>query len=233
MLEVRGLSGGYGKAQVLFDLSFEIGRGEAICLMGRNGMGKTTTIRTVMGLLPAWGGDVRFKGQALPRRSAARVARAGVGLVPEGRQIFPNLTAEENLLVTAANRAGRSVPWTLERVYDLFPGLAERRHAHGNLLSGGEQQMLAIGRALMTNPELLILDEATEGLAPVVRDQIWLCLKRLRALEQSILIVDKHVKHLATLVDRFYVIERGRIGWSGTLADVGGDPQRLTQYLTV
>jgi len=233
MLEVRGLSGGYGKAQVLLDLSFEIGAGEAICLMGRNGMGKTTTIRTVMGLLPAWGGEVRFKGQALPRRSAARVARAGVGLVPEGRQIFPNLTAEENLLVTAANRAGRSDPWTLGRVYDLFPGLAERRHAHGNLLSGGEQQMLAIGRALMTNPELLILDEATEGLAPVVRDQIWLCLKRLRGLEQSILIVDKHVKHLAALVDRFYVIERGLIGWSGTLADVGGDPQRLTQYLTV
>jgi branched-chain amino acid transport system ATP-binding protein len=233
MLSVKGLSGGYGRAQVLFDLSFDVGRGEVVCLMGRNGMGKTTTVKTVMGLLAPWAGDVSFEGRRLNGWSAARVARSGLGLVPEGRQIFPNLTLDENLLATAANRAGAPDPWTPARVFDLFPSLAERRASFGDLLSGGEQQMLAIGRALMTNPKLLILDEATEGLAPVVRDQIWGCLGRLRALGQSIVIIDKHVQKLSTLADRFYVLERGRIVWSGGSAELRGEHERLNRYLSV
>jgi branched-chain amino acid transport system ATP-binding protein len=201
--------------------------------MGRNGMGKTTTIRTIMGLLPASDGEVLFAGESLRGVPTARVARRGLGLVPEGRQIFPNLTVDENLAATAANRSGSASPWKRERVYDLFPALAERRASFGNLLSGGEQQMLAIGRALMTNPRLLILDEATEGLAPVVRDQIWECLGRLRALGQSILIVDKHLKKLAVLADRFVVIEKGRNAWTGTVRDLDGDVGRLAGFLAV
>ena len=233
MLQVTGLCGGYGRAQVLFDLSLAVDEGEVVCLIGRNGMGKTTTIRTIMGLLPAWEGEVRFRGEDLRGVPTARVARRGLGLVPEGRQVFPNLTVDENLAVTAANRAGHTTPWTREKVYDLFPGLAERASSPGNLLSGGEQQMLAIGRALMTNPRLLILDEATEGLAPVVRDQIWTCLGRLRALGQPILIVDKHLKKLSALADRFVVIEKGRNAWTGTLSDLDGDPRKLAVHLTV
>ena len=231
MLSVRGVSGGYGRAQVLFNLDLTVGDGEVVCLLGRNGMGKTTAIRTIMGLLPAWTGVIRFQGEELGGVPAARIARRGIGLVPEGRQIFPNLTAEENLRVTAANRAKHPDPWTTARVLELFPALAQRRASWGNLLSGGEQQMLAIGRALMTNPRLLILDEATEGLAPVVREQIWACLARLRAMGQSILIVDKHVKKLAVLADRFVVIERGRTVWTGALSDGGGDESHLARWL--
>jgi branched-chain amino acid transport system ATP-binding protein len=179
MLQVSNLQASYGAAQVLFDVTFEVGAGEVVTLLGRNGMGKTTTVKTVMGLLPPRGGAIRFDGKAVAGLAPYRVAQAGIGLVPEGRQIFPNLTVEENLVATAASRFGSR--WSLERVYELFPRLKERRSNMGNQLSGGEQQMLAIGRALMTNPKLLILDEATEGLAPLIRNEIWSCLKRLKA----------------------------------------------------
>jgi len=233
MLKVEGLSGGYGRARVLFGLDFAVNQGEVVCLLGRNGMGKTTTIKTVMGLLPTWSGEVVFDGARLSGQSAARIARLGLGLVPEGRQIFPNLSVHENLIATAANRAQNASPWTIERIYDLFPALMERRTAPGSLLSGGEQQMLAIGRALMTNPKLLILDEATEGLAPVIRDQIWACLGQLRAEGQSIIIVDKHIKKLAALADRFYVIDKGRIAFTCKPSELGPDHRELTRYLAV
>jgi len=233
MLKVHALSGGYGRARVLFDIGFEVNEGEVICLLGRNGMGKTTTIKTLMGLLPAWSGDVEFNGARLTGQSASRIARLGLGLVPEGRQIFPNLSVHENLIATAANRMFERNPWNVERIYDLFPGLKERRSSAGSLLSGGEQQMLAIGRALMTNPKLLILDEATEGLAPVIRDQIWACLARLRHEGQSIIIVDKHIKKLAALADRFYVIDKGRIPFQCRPHELGPDHAELTRYLAV
>jgi branched-chain amino acid transport system ATP-binding protein len=233
MLEVRNLSGGYGKGQVLFDMSFSVEAGQAICLLGRNGMGKTTTVKTLMGLLPAWAGEISFDGASIARLPAARIARRGLGLVPEGRQVFPNLTAHENLVATASNRLGTARPWTADRIYELFPGLHARRSAAANLLSGGEQQMLAIGRALMTNPRLLVLDEATEGLAPVIRDQIWACLSQLRAVGQSIIVIDKHIKRLAAVVDTFYVVERGRIAWSGPAGLVRSDPGIVDRYLSV
>jgi branched-chain amino acid transport system ATP-binding protein len=213
MLTVENLRGGYGKSQVLFDISFEVKAGEAVCLMGRNGMGKTTTVRTLMGMLPATGGRASFDGIDILAQPTTRIARAGIGLVPEGRQIFPNLTVEENLIV--ASRAANADPWTVDKIFTFFPGLHERRGSAGSLLSGGEQQMLAIGRALMTNPKLLILDEATEGLAPVIRDQIWDCLVRLRGLGQSIVVIDKHLKRLTSFVDTFHVIDKGRVVWSG------------------
>ncbi|ABL68295.1 ABC transporter ATP-binding protein [Paracoccus denitrificans] len=233
MLKVQNLTSGYDRSQILFDISFEVGAGEVVCLMGRNGMGKTTTVRALMGLLPAWDGAVEFEGRQLNGMSAARVAKRGLGLVPEGRQIFPNLTVHENLRVAAANRRGQPDPWTVERIYELFPGLHERIGSHGNLLSGGEQQMLAIGRALMTNPSLLILDEATEGLAPVIRDQIWDCIARLRGLGQSIVVIDKHVKRLLDVADRFYVVEKGRTVWSGDPDRVRAEDDRIKGYLTV
>ena len=233
MLTVSGLQSGYDRSQILFDISFEVQAGQAICLMGRNGMGKTTTVRALMGLLPTWSGSVEFDGTPLTGLSAARVARRGLGLVPEGRQVFPNLTVRENLLVAAANRAADANPWTLERVYDLFPALLERSGSHANLLSGGEQQMLAIGRALMTNPRLLILDEATEGLAPVVREQIWACIVRLRALGQSIIVIDKHIKRLIDVVDHFYVVEKGRTVWAGNPDRVRNEEATVKSLLSV
>ncbi|MBB3610432.1 ABC transporter ATP-binding protein [Rhizobium sp. BK602] len=233
MLKVRNLTSGYDRSQILFDMSFEVDAGEAICLMGRNGMGKTTTVRALMGLLPTWDGTIEFEGSRLDGLSAARVARQGLGLVPEGRQVFPNLTVHENLKVAAANRRGDPKPWTEDRVYELFPGLLERTDSYANLLSGGEQQMLAIGRALMTNPRLLILDEATEGLAPVIRDQIWDCIARLRGLGQSIVVIDKHIKRLLGVVDRFYVVEKGRTVWSGTAERVRAEENTVKQYLSV
>jgi branched-chain amino acid transport system ATP-binding protein len=233
MLNVSSLSGGYGKSQVLFDVSLDVQPNEVVCLLGRNGMGKTTTIRTIMGLLPAWGGSIRLDDNELAKLSAARVARLGLGLVPEGRQIFPNLTVYENLVVTASNRLGLKDPWTVERIYELFPELRERRESFGNLLSGGEQQMLAIGRALMTNPQLLILDEATEGLAPLVRGHIWDCLAKLRRIGQSILIVDKHLKKLQQLADRFFVLEKGAVVWKGAAAEVEKNYEEISGYLAV
>jgi branched-chain amino acid transport system ATP-binding protein len=211
MLEVSGLQAGYGDSQVLFDVEFSVGARQVVTLLGRNGMGKTTTILSIMGILPLIVGKVVFDGKPIHGLPPYRVARAGVGLVPEGRQVFPNLTVRENLLATAANNGGSEKPWSLDAVVDLFPLLAERLGSMGRLLSGGEQQMLAIGRALMTNPRLLILDEATEGLAPIVRGEIWRCIEQLKASGQSILIVDKNIKALIRIADRHYFIEKGRI----------------------
>jgi branched-chain amino acid transport system ATP-binding protein len=232
MLVVQDLTASYGAAQVLFGMTFSVGAGEVVTLIGRNGMGKTTTIRTLMGLVAAHGGSATFEGRTLIGRPAYRIAQAGLGLVPEGRQIFPTLSVEENLVATAASRFG-DARWTTERVYAMFPRLAERRRNMGNQLSGGEQQMLAIGRALMTNPKLLILDEATEGLAPLIRTEIWQCLARLKGEGHSILLVDKHVEALKRIADRHVVIEKGRVVWSGTSAELSADPSVRERYLQV
>jgi branched-chain amino acid transport system ATP-binding protein len=231
MLSVEHLQAAYGPAQVLFDITFRIGAGEVVALLGRNGMGKTTTIRTIMGLLPACGGSVVFEGVSLIGLPPYRIAQAGLGLVPEGRQIFPTLTVEENLIATAASRLTQR--WTLDRVYDFFPQLAERRRHLGDELSGGEQQMLAIGRALMTNPKLLILDEATEGLAPLLRLQIWTSLARLKEEGQAVLIVDKHFEALVKLAERHAIIEKGQVVWTGTSATLAADPSIAQRYLQV
>ncbi len=232
MLTIEALQAGYGPAQVLFDISFTVGDGEIVTMLGRNGMGKTTTISTLMGLLPARGGRAVFDGVALTGLPPYRVAQAGIGLVPEGRQIFPTLTVEENLIATAAAR-GKPARWTREAVYALFPKLAERRASLGGQLSGGEQQMLAVGRALMTNPKLLILDEATEGLAPLIRQEIWRCLARLKQSGLSILVIDKNVEALMRVADRHFLIERGRVVWSGASAELAANPDVQHRYLGV
>ena len=232
MLEVEALKAAYGAAQVLFDVSLTVGQGEMVTLLGRNGMGKTTTISTIMGLLPAAGGTITFDGRRLDRMPPHRIAQAGLGLVPEGRQIFPTLTVEENLIATAAARFD-APRWRLPDIYRMFPVLAERRRNMGNELSGGEQQMLAIGRSLMTNPKLLILDEATEGLAPLIRNEIWTSLKRLKAEGQAILLVDKHIDALIKLADRHVVIEKGHVVWSGSSAALANDPTVRQRYLQV
>ncbi|MBA1156488.1 ABC transporter ATP-binding protein [Microvirga mediterraneensis] len=232
MLSVRQLQASYGAAQVLFDVSLEVKAGEVVTLIGRNGMGKTTTIRSIMGLLRPRGGEVRFDGAAVTGLAPYRIAKTGIGLVPEGRQIFPTLTVEENLVATASNRTG-SGRWTLDAVYDLFPRLKERRSNLGTQLSGGEQQMLAVGRALMTNPKLLILDEATEGLAPLIRAEIWTCLKRLKGERQSILVIDKNIGALASFADRHVIIEKGRSVWTGTSEELMTDTSLKDRYLHV
>ncbi len=231
MLVVEGLLSAYGKSQVLFDVSMEIRDGEVVTLLGRNGMGKTTTVRTIMGLVPALGGSVNFAGRKATGMAPERIARLGIGLVPEGRQVFPNLTVRENLVATAANRLGRSNPWTLDRVYALFPRLGERAGQSAATLSGGEQQMLAVARALMTNPSLLILDEATEGLAPTIRAEIWHVVERLKHEGQSILLIDKNLGVLKRIADRHYIIEKGRTVWSGTGADLERDAERVHAYV--
>ncbi|MGH7152557.1 MAG: ABC transporter ATP-binding protein [Acetobacteraceae bacterium] len=233
MLAVEGLQAAYGHSQVLFDLSLAVRRGELVTLLGRNGMGKTTTIRAVMGLLPARGGSVRFEERPIMRLAPESVARLGVGLVPEGRQVFPTLTVRENLVATAANRGRAATPWTLPRIFALFPQLRERAGQIAGTLSGGEQQMLAIGRALMTNPKLLILDEATEGLAPVIRTDIWRCIGELKREGQAILIVDKNLAPLKRLGDRHFIIEKGRTVWAGTSAELDADPDVAHRYLGV
>ena len=215
LLELRDVETSYGLSRVLFGISLTIARGEMVSLLGRNGMGKTTTVRSIMGLTPPGSGSIRFAGAEIRGLPAYRIAKRGIGLVPEGRQVFPNLTARENLIATAANYGAATEPWTLDAVLTLFPRLAERAESMAILLSGGEQQMLAIGRALMTNPRLLILDEATEGLAPLVREEIWRSLERLRASGQSILVIDKNVKALTRIADRHYIFERGRVVWAG------------------
>ena len=232
MLMVENLQAGYGAARVLFDVSFGVGAGEMVTLLGRNGMGKTTTISAIMGLVPASGGRITFGDARLDGSPPYRVAQAGLGLVPEGRQIFPTLNVEENLIATAATRFGPP-RWRLDDIYHLFPVLAERRRNMGNELSGGEQQMLAIGRSLMTNPKLLILDEATEGLAPLIRNEIWASLKRLKAEGQAILLVDKHIDALLKLADRHVVIEKGYVVWSGSSAALASDPSVRQRYLQV
>ncbi|MGD9951732.1 MAG: ABC transporter ATP-binding protein [Burkholderiales bacterium] len=215
MLKVEGLETAYGLSQVLFGVSLEIAEGEVVTLLGRNGMGKTTTVLSIMGVVRPRGGRVEMGGAPIAGLPSFRVAKAGLGLVPEGRQIFPNLTVRENLVATAANRRGAAAPWTLERVFRLFPSLEERQRHFGNQLSGGEQQMLAIGRALMTNPRLLILDEATEGLAPLVRGDIYRSIEQLKGEGLSILVIDKDVRALTRIADRHYVLEKGRVVWSG------------------
>ena len=233
LLEIDGLEAGYGGAQVLFGISFSVAAGEIATLLGRNGMGKTTTIRSLLGLLRPGAGRIRFEGSDITGVPPYRIAQAGIGLVPEGRQIFPTLTVEENLVATAADRFGRATPWTLDRVYAVFPRLAERRRHGGRQLSGGEQQMLAIGRALMTNPKLLVLDEATEGLAPLIRAEIWACLDRLKGEGQSILIVDKTLDALLRLAQRHAVIEKGRVVWSGSSAELAASEGTRERYLAL
>ena len=232
MLAARALQAGYGDSQVLFDVDLDVRAGEVVTLLGRNGMGKTTTIRAIFGLLKPTSGHVSFNGVDVTGRPPYAIAQLGLGLVPEGRQIFPTLDVEENLIATAAARFGPP-RWTLERVYGLFPRLAERRRNMGDQLSGGEQQMLAIGRALMTNPKLVVLDEATEGLAPLIRAEIWSCLASLKAEGEAILIIDKNVDQLVRLADRHVVIEKGRTVWSGASADLIGAPQIKDRYLHV
>ena len=233
MLEVAAIETFYGRSQALFGMSLEVGEGEVVTLMGRNGMGKTTTVRSIMGLAPPSSGAIRFRGRAVLGLPPHRVARLGIGLVPEGRQIFPNLTAEENLVAAAANRGARANPWTAPRIFGMFPELEARRRNMGNLLSGGEQQMLAIGRALMTNPKLLVLDEATEGLAPLVRRRIWECLASLKAEGQAILVIDRNVADLARLADRHYIVEKGRIVWTGSSGDLTASRADLERWLGV
>jgi branched-chain amino acid transport system ATP-binding protein len=233
LLEVSGVETSYGRSRVLFGISFAIAPGEMVSLLGRNGMGKTTTVRSIMGLTCASAGSIRFEGTEIRDLPSYRIAQLGIGLVPEGRQVFPNLTARENLIATAANRIGATEPWTIERVFALFPRLASRAGAMANLLSGGEQQMLAIGRALMTNPRLLILDEATEGLAPLIREEIWRCLADLRSAAQSILVIDKNVDALTRIADRHTIIERGRVVWSGSSRDLAGAADVQHRYLGI
>src|SRR5713101_6362604 len=231
MLDVRDLETAYGRSQVLFGINLKVEKAEVVTLLGRNGMGKTTTVRSIMGIARPKAGSISFENKSLGNLPSFRIAQAGIGLVPEGRQVFPNLTVRENLVATAAKR-GRN-PWTLGRVYELFGNLKERQNHYGNQLSGGEQQMLAIGRALMTNPRLLILDEATEGLAPLVRTEIYRSIERLKADGLSILIIDKDVKALTRAADRHYVLEKGRVVWSGSSADLATSRDVQQRYLGV
>jgi branched-chain amino acid transport system ATP-binding protein len=228
MLEVEGLQSGYGRTPVLFDIRLVVGTGQVVSLLGRNGMGKTTTIRTIMGLLSATAGRIAFQGRTIANAAPETIARAGIGLVPEGRQVFPTLTVRENLVATS-----RPGPWTVARVCALFPVLGERAAQMASTLSGGEQQMLAIGRALMTNPRLLILDEATEGLAPLVRQEIWRCLAALKAERQAILVIDKNLDALLKLADRHVIVEKGRVVWTGRSAELAAVPEIQHRYLGV
>ena len=233
LLEIDGIETCYGLSQVLFGLSLKVQSGEMVALMGRNGMGKTTTIRSIMGMTRARAGVIRFAGEEVRSLPSYKIAKLGIGLVPEGRQIFPNLTTRENLVATAANRGGAADPWTLDKVCDLFPRLAERLGNMGSQLSGGEQQMLAIGRALMTNPRLLILDEATEGLAPLVRAEIWKCLVTLKGEGLTLIVVDKNIAPLARIADRHFVVEKGRVVWQGDSQALLADTRVLHEYLGV
>ena len=233
LLQVEKLETAYGASQVLFGLDLAIRAGEVATLLGRNGMGKTTTVRSIMGLTPARSGAIRFRGERIERQRPDRIARRGIALVPEGRQIFPNLSVRENLVAFAGNRSATPDPWTLAKVLVFFPGLAERMDNLGSRLSGGEQQMLAIGRALMTNPHLLILDEATEGLAPLVREEIWRCLAALKAAGQTILVIDKYVERLIAIADHHTVLSRGRVAWRGSSKQLAADRALWHRYLGV
>ena len=233
MLEINGLETAYGQSQVLFGMELNVGKGEVVTLLGRNGMGKTTTLHSVMGLVPSRSGNIRFQGQELRKLPSYQIAKTGLSLVPEGRQIFPNLTVLENLVATASNRSQSENPWNLDRVFDLFPRLPNRIHHMGNQLSGGEQQMLAIGRALMTNPKLLILDEATEGLAPLIRNEIWNCVSNLKSAGQSILLVDKNIDALTRIADRHYIIEKGKVVWDGASSELQVDQDLQHRFLGV
>ena len=233
MLAIRDLETGYGLGQVIFNLNMCIGPGEVATLLGRNGMGKTTTVNAITGIQPWLRGEIRFRDQAVQDWTPQAIAQLGVAVVPEGRRIFPNLTVRENLIAFAANRSSSSDPWTLDKIYHLFPMLAERERNLGDRLSGGQQQMLAIGRALMTNPHLLILDEATEGLAPLLRNEIWSVLHRIKALGQTILIIDKYVERLIDLADHHTIIESGHVVWQGSSSALAAEPALWQQYMGV
>ncbi|MFN0183288.1 MAG: ABC transporter ATP-binding protein [Aquabacterium sp.] len=233
LLQVQGLQAGYGSSQVLFGLDFELRAGEVITLLGRNGMGKSTTIKCLTGLLRPQAGRIVLDGQDMAGAPPYRIGRAGMGLVPEGRQVFPNLSVRENLVATAHTRNAGAQPWTLERVYELFPRLAERARQLAGKLSGGEQQMLAVGRALMTNPKVLLLDEATEGLAPLIRLEIWTCLARLKAGGMAMIVIDKNLRALLPLAERHHIVDKGRIAWSGSSAQLQADAAAVEPYLSV
>ena len=233
LLEVDDLQTAYGSSQILFGVGLSIGAGQVATLLGRNGMGKTTTVRSILGLTRARGGSVRFLGERIDQLPADRIARMGMAVVPEGRQIFATLSVQENLVAFASNRSRSAEPWTLDRVYHLFPRLKERARNMGNQLSGGEQQMLAVGRALMTNPHLLILDEATEGLAPLIREDIWHCLRTLKNAGQSILVIDKYVQKLVQLAEHHTIVERGKVVWSGSSEELGAQPELWHRYIGV
>jgi branched-chain amino acid transport system ATP-binding protein len=233
LLQIENLETAYGASQVLFGVDLAVRAGEMATLLGRNGMGKTTTVRSILGLTPARSGSIRFLGRRIERERPDRIARLGLALVPEGRQIFPNLSARENLIAFAANRCGARDPWTLAKVLAFFPQLAARLDHLGNQLSGGEQQMLAIGRALMTNPYLLVLDEATEGLAPLVREEIWRCLTALKEAGQTILAIDKYVERLIAVADRHTILSRGRVAWHGSSAELAADRGLWHRHLGV
>ena len=233
MLEVANITGGYGESQVLFGISLAVAEGEVVTLLGRNGMGKSTTVRSILGLNPIRSGTIVYRGQAVERLPSYRIARLGIGLVPEGRQIFGNLTVRENLIATAAPRRNQGPVFTLDTVFSLFPRLAERLGHYGNQLSGGEQQMLAIGRALLINPDLLILDEASEGLAPLIRREIWHALATLKEQGLAILVIDKNIEPLLAIAERHYLMEKGRIVWSGPTAELRRRPDLKSRYLGI
>ena len=233
LLNVEKIESSYDNSRVLFGITIRIGVGEMVTLLGRNGMGKTSTIRSIMGLLKPHSGEIYFKGKAVTGYPSYKVAQEGIGLVPEGRQIFPNLSVVENLVATEANRLSKRDPWSVRKVFELFPALKDRKNHMGNQLSGGEQQMLAISRALMTNPELLILDEATEGLAPLIRAEIWKVLETLKSQKQSILVIDKNIDALSRIADRHYIIEKGLVAWSGTSKELSENTELQEKYLGV
>lgn len=233
MLQVSDITASYGSSQALFGVSITVHRDEVVTLLGRNGMGKSTTIKTIMGLIETRSGSIEFDGITIDKRPSYEIARAGIGLVPEGRQIFPNLTVKENILATAGNYRNHPEPYSLDDIMVIFPRLKERLNHFGNQLSGGEQQMLAVGRALMINPKLLILDEATEGLAPLIREEIWRGLSILKEKGLAILVIDKHLDSLLTIADRHYIMEKGRIVWSGTTPELKGDNSVKSRFLGV
>lgn len=233
ILEVKDIESFYGSSQALYGMSFTLREGEFATLLGRNGMGKSTTVKSIMGMMTPRAGSITFSGHALHTLPSYRVAQLGLGLVPEGRQVFSNLSVRENLVATANNRSGAKEPWTLEKVYALFPRLQERARNLGANLSGGEQQMLAVARALMTNPRLLILDEATEGLAPLIRREIWECLAKLKARGQTVIVIDKNIGPLLRLADTHHIVEKGRVVWSGDSAALRAQPELLHQYVGV
>jgi branched-chain amino acid transport system ATP-binding protein len=233
MLTLENVETSYGSSQVLFGISLTLKEGDLVRLMGRNGMGKTTTVRTITGLTPAKAGTIRFNGDTITQQRPYQIGRAGIALVPEGRQIFPTLSVRENLVATAANRSNRPGPWDLDKVFARFPRLRDRVNQLGNSLSGGEQQMLAIGRALMTNPILLILDEATEGLAPLIRQEIWSVLSELKAEGQTTLVIDKNLDDMARLADDNYVLVKGQVAWHGDIAAMRAEDNFAEKYLGV
>lgn len=234
LLNVSNLHASYGRAQVLFGVDLSVSKGEVVTLLGRNGMGRSTTVKCLFGLLQASSGLIEFQNQRVDNLPSFQIARKGLGLVPEGRQVFPNLTVEENLIATARNNKDSQLkPWTLARVYEFFPRLRERQNNLGSQLSGGEQQMLAIGRALMTNPSLMVLDEATEGLAPLIRTEIWNAMSELKAEGLSLIVIDKNLGPLLDLADRHFVMEKGKVVWSGNSNELKADARIVHEYLGV